>query len=282
MTRRIVLAILAVICALLGAVVIPLGLITAQHDRQDFRDQAVSTARSLASVAEEKLGDHESGAALTAAMAQLRGDGDQVAVYGDAGRRIAGAGPPVAPGVDPQRPVERDDHRADGRQPPARARPGAQRRRPPRPRRGGPVPPGRPAGRRLLALWAWLGAVSAAGLLVGALVAIALARWVSRPLSSLAAAARRLGDGALDTRSDVSSGPGEVRRLAANFNTMAGRLEALVDGHRAMMADVSHQLRTPLAALRLRLDLLAQDTDQQLAGEIAGAQDGDRQALQAG
>ena len=99
MTRRIVLAILAVICALLGAVVIPLGLITAQHDRQDFRDQAVSTARSLASVAEEKLGDHESGAALTAAMAQLRGDGDQVAVYGRADRRIAGAGPPVVPGV---------------------------------------------------------------------------------------------------------------------------------------------------------------------------------------
>lgn len=273
MTRRIVLAILAVICALLGAVVIPLGLITAQHDRQDFRDQAVSTARSLASVAEEKLGDHESGAALTAAMAQLRGDGDQVAVYGRAGRRIAGAGPPVAPSVIRSvlssettlartvgsrllvlAPVRSDEgHHSLGAV--ALSRPAG------------------PLGRRLLTLWAWLGAVSAAGLLVGVLVAIALARWVSRPLSSLAAAARRLGDGALDTRSDVSSGPGEVRRLAANFNTMAGRLEALVDGHRAMMADVSHQLRTPLAALRLRLDLLAQDTDQQPAGEIAGAQE---------
>ena len=273
MTRRIVLAILAVICALLGAVVIPLGLITAQHDRQDFRDQAVSTARSLASVAEEKLGDHESGAALTAAMAQLRGDGDQVAVYGRAGRRIAGAGPPVAPSVIRSvlssettlartvgsrllvlAPVRSDEgHHSLGAV--ALSRPAG------------------PLGRRLLTLWAWLGAVSAAGLLVGVLVAIALARWVSRPLSSLAAAARRLGDGALDTRSDVSSGPGEVRRLAANFNTMAGRLEALVDGHRAMMADVSHQLRTPLAALRLRLDLLAQDTDQQQAGEIAGAQE---------
>jgi signal transduction histidine kinase len=273
MTRRIVLAILAVICALLGAVVIPLGLITARHDRQDFRDQAVSTARSLASVAEEKLGDHESGAALTAAMAQLRGDGDQVAVYGRAGRRIAGAGPPVAPGVI--RSVlssETTIVRTAGSRllvlAPVRSDEG---------RHGlGAVALSRPAGplgRRLLALWAWLGAVSAAGLLVGALVAIALARWVSRPLSSLAAAARRLGDGALDTRSDVSSGPGEVRRLAANFNTMAGRLEALVDGHRAMMADVSHQLRTPLAALRLRLDLLAQDTEQQPAGEIAGAQD---------
>ena len=50
--------------------------------------------------------------------------------------------------------------------------------------------------------------------------------------------------------------------MATTFNTMAGRLEALVHGNRAVIADVSHQLRTPLAALRLRLDLLAADTAQ--------------------
>ena len=54
---------------------------------------------------------------------------------------------------------------------------------------------------------------------------------------------------------------------------MAGRLESLVHGNRAAMADVSHGLRTPLAALRLRLDVLSQDTDAGTAEEYAGAQD---------
>jgi signal transduction histidine kinase len=69
----------------------------------------------------------------------------------------------------------------------------------------------------------------------------------------------------------VDSGPPELRRLATTFNTMAGRLEALVHGNRAVIADVSHQLRTPLAALRLRLDLLAADTDPATGHELAGA-----------
>jgi len=130
-----------------------------------------------------------------------------------------------------------------------------------------------PLEHRITVLWTSLVAVSVAGLLAAAVIATALARWVSRPLSTLEAAAQRLGGGALDTRSPVGPGPSEVRRLAANFNTMAGRLEALVDGHQAMMADVSHQLRTPLAALRLRLDLLAQDCDEPVTVELAGAQE---------
>jgi signal transduction histidine kinase len=273
MTRRIILAILALICALLATVVVPLGLITAAHDRHDYSAQAVATARSLASVAEEKLADHDHGAALTTAISQIRGRGDQVAIVRRAGGLIAGTALPAAGGQIRQALAGGPDtvRPADGTLlvvAPVRSDAGhavigavALSR------------PSGPLGHRLAVLWAWLGAVSLAGLAAGALVAIALARWVSGPLGALDATARQLGDGALGTRSGLSSGPGEVRRLAANFNTMAGRLEALVHGHRAMMADVSHQLRTPLAALRLRLDLLGQDAGADAADEIAGAQE---------
>jgi signal transduction histidine kinase len=125
---------------------------------------------------------------------------------------------------------------------------------------------------RLRVLWAVLAAIAAGVLVAGTIAAVWVGRWAARPLSALDAAAQRLGGGALDTRSAAQQGPPEVRRLASTFNTMAGRLEALVHGNRAMMADVSHQLRTPLAALRLRLDLLAADADEATAAELADAQ----------
>jgi sensor histidine kinase regulating citrate/malate metabolism len=70
MVRRIVLVVLGLLAAMLAVVVVPLGLITAQHYRQDFQEQATSSARSLASVAEERLADHEPGGRMRAAMAE--------------------------------------------------------------------------------------------------------------------------------------------------------------------------------------------------------------------
>jgi len=123
-------------------------------------------------------------------------------------------------------------------------------------------------------LWVILGTIAAIAMIAAALLAFGLARWVSRPLAGLDSAAGRLADGNLDIRAVVDSGPPELRRLATTFNTMAGRLEALGHGSRAVIADVSHQLRTPLAALRLRLDLLAADPDpdpETTGHELAGA-----------
>jgi signal transduction histidine kinase len=133
-----------------------------------------------------------------------------------------------------------------------------------------------PLDREIVALWVLFGTICAVAMIGAALLGFGLARWVSRPLKGLDAAARRLADGDLAIRAKVSSGPPELRRLGRTFNTMAGRLEALVHGNRAVIADVSHQLRTPLAALRLRLDLLAADTahsDPETGHELAGALD---------
>jgi signal transduction histidine kinase len=130
-----------------------------------------------------------------------------------------------------------------------------------------------PLNHDILQLWVILGTIAVVAMLAAALLAFALARWVSRPLAGLDSAARRLADGNLASRAVVDSGPPELRRLGTTFNTMAGRLEALVHGNRAVIADVSHQLRTPLAALRLRLDLLAADTDPATGHELAGALD---------
>jgi signal transduction histidine kinase len=261
MATRIVAAVLVLMTALLAILAVPLGMLTASQDRADFRDQTAATAGSVASVAEEWLGDGVHGAALDRSIAELAAAGDRVAVYNAAGRVVAGtAGPRPAPGTsDPDRlvvsaPILDDSGtKAIGRVVLSR--------------------PTESLEHRVTMLWALIAAVTAGGLIISAFVAAGLARWASRPLTALAGAAARLGDGALDTRARIESGPPEVRRLAVAFNTMAGRLQALVHGHQSMMAEVSHQVRTPLAALRLRLDLLAQDADEATAAELAGAQE---------
>ena len=130
-----------------------------------------------------------------------------------------------------------------------------------------------PLNQNIANLWLYLIGLSGAAMAAAVLIAIYFARWVSRPLARLDTAARRIADGDLTVRAKTEYGPPELRRMAATFNMMAGRLEALVHGHRAMLADASHQLRTPLTALRLRLDLLAADSGPAAAAELAGAQE---------
>ncbi|WP_462204065.1 sensor histidine kinase, partial [Frankia sp. CcWB3] len=101
-------------------------------------------------------------------------------------------------------------------------------------------------------------------------ISILLARWVGRPLRQLEQAATELGAGDLTIRARAVGGPPEARKLATTFDAMAGRLQLLVDSQRRFLADVSHQIRTPLTAMRLRLELLQQDVDADTADEVAG------------
>lgn len=275
MARRIVLSVLALVAAVLGVVAVPLGVITAGHYMQAFRAEAVASATTLANVAEERLGDGYAGPGLDRTVRQLAAAGDRVSVFDGAGRRVAGTA--AAPAVSAAQLGPLAAHRRatllSAEDPivvvaPVQGDSG--------PGRIGIVVLARPTAavdRQVTVLWTVIAAIATAGLLAAALVAVGLARWVSRPLSDLEAAAQALGYGELSTRSRADAGPSEVRRLAGNFNLMAARLQALVGAHQATMADVSHQLRTPLAALRLRLDLLAQDSDAEAAAELAGAQE---------
>jgi signal transduction histidine kinase len=95
------------------------------------------------------------------------------------------------------------------------------------------------------------------GLLVAALfVADRLGRRVSEPLTELAEVAERLGDGDLDARA-VLQGPPETVELAGTMNRMADRIEELLLAERAAVGDLSHRLRTPVTALRLDAESLA-------------------------
>lgn len=133
---------------------------------------------------------------------------------------------------------------------------------------------GDPMDDRINAMWGWLLLSSGGCLALAAFLSVRLARWVTRPLGSLSDAAARLGAGDLAVRAASGGGPEQVRKLAETFNWMAERIETLVHGHRSWIADVSHQLRTPLTALRLRLELLGADADDEhTAAELAGAQD---------
>lgn len=105
----------------------------------------------------------------------------------------------------------------------------------------------------------WL--VIVAGEVIAMLVAVGAANrltgWVLLPVQTLDTAAHDIASGRMRSRVVASGGPPELRRLARSFNEMADNVEDVLEQQRAFVADASHQLRNPLAALLLRIELLA-------------------------
>jgi signal transduction histidine kinase len=117
------------------------------------------------------------------------------------------------------------------------------------------IPEG-PVDRRIATEQLALGAVGLGMLIVAAGVGMMLSRSLTRPLRAIEEAVAAVGSGHLGARAPADTGPAEIRALGNTVNEMAERLEELVHTQRAFVADASHQLRTPLTALRLRLENL--------------------------
>ncbi|WP_420856975.1 ATP-binding protein [Streptomyces chilikensis] len=120
---------------------------------------------------------------------------------------------------------------------------------------------------------AWsLGIATALALVGSALLAQAAATTVLRPVHRLGIAARRLGEGKLDTRLQVS-GTDELAELSRTFNRTAAALEQRVaemsardEASRRFVADMSHELRTPLTAITAVTEVLEEELDAETGG----------------
>lgn len=285
MTRRLLLGLLGFATLVLVLLVVPLGVANQRSERADLTSRLERDAVAAASLASETLRDPGSEEARTTLEEQLAAyaddagarvvvvdaDGTSVLDTGEPGRdtelgRDFTSRPEVAAAL--QGKVESGERGSDTLGHPLLfvAVPVSSGGR-----SLGAVRVSYPADEldeRIASYWLGLAAVALAVLGVAALVGVFVARWIARPLEGIAQVAHDVGAGDLSARADERDGPPEVRAVAARLNASVAALERMLEDQRAFTADASHQLRTPLHALTLRLDNVAHELQ---SGDIGDA-----------
>src|SRR5262249_13684918 len=87
-----------------------------------------------------------------------------------------------------------------------------------------------------------------------------LASRIVRPLAEIQVAAEQMANGKLNSRAKISENSAEFASLGRSFNHMAQQVEAMLIRQREFVANASHELRSPLASIKLRAEALAQGT----------------------
>jgi len=103
----------------------------------------------------------------------------------------------------------------------------------------------------------WIGIAMAATLLGS----VGVARLINQPLRQLSFAASRIREGDLDSRLDETTLTSEIREVNMGFNRMARELAKVDEDRAVMLAGISHDLRTPLARMRLETELSVADEE---------------------
>ena len=106
-------------------------------------------------------------------------------------------------------------------------------------------------------LLTWTG-IALLATLVGS---VAIASLINRPLKQLSFAASRIREGDLDSRLDENTLTSEIREVNMGFNRMARELARVEEDRAVMLAGISHDLRTPLARLRLETEMSVEDEE---------------------
>ncbi|HEX6394936.1 MAG TPA: HAMP domain-containing sensor histidine kinase [Acidimicrobiales bacterium] len=279
MTRRLLLSYLGLAILILVVLEVPLGLLAQRHERGISASQASREAAGLAGLATEGLEHTEAAQLSNLATTYKSSTGGEVEIIGPAGNILASSS------SDKDNDVVTDFHQLvvtalygvsasaftedEGKPWAAAVTPVLLDRRP-----AGVVLLAIPASvteQRIHDIWIALGGFAAAVLVLTAVVGVVLARSLSRPLSRLESVVAGLGGGDLNARARENDGPPQIRSLAQQFNHMASRLTELVESQARFVADASHQLRSPLTALRLRLENLEASATSGTTDEIAAA-----------